>query len=89
VTIPAEIGCRHDTGCADGCYVVHRHNNQEMSRAELKALSKEKNEERKAAKAAKAAEELAAVAESAPVESVSATGAKVTAVDTAQVEEAA
>ena len=54
-TIPAEIGCRHDAGCADGCYVVHRHNNQEMSRAELKALAKQKNEEKKAKKAADAA----------------------------------
>lgn len=52
VTIPAEIGCRHDAGCADGCYVVHRHNNQELSRAELKALAKEKNAQKKAAKAA-------------------------------------
>eukprot|EP00038_Savillea_parva_P009672 m.185054 g.185054 ORF g.185054 m.185054 type:complete len:491 (+) comp16324_c0_seq1:80-1552(+) len=60
ITIPAEIGCRHDAGCADGCYVVHRHNNQEMSRAELKALAKEKNDARKAARAAEAAEVEAA-----------------------------
>ena len=59
-TIPAEIGCRHDAGCADGCYVVHRHNNQELSRAELQALAKAKANEKKAAKAAAAAAEVLA-----------------------------
>lgn len=37
-TIPADVGCRHETGCADGCYVVHRHSHPELSRAELQAL---------------------------------------------------
>lgn len=45
--IPESIGCRHESGCADGCLVVHRHKNQEMSRAELKALKKKQNDEKK------------------------------------------
>jgi hypothetical protein len=53
--IPATHGCRHETGCADGCYVVHRHSNPEMSRAELKVEKKRKNEEKKAKKIIEAA----------------------------------
>ena len=59
--IPAEIGCRHESGCADGCLVVHRHKNQEMSRAELKALQKEKNDAKKLAKKLAAAAAAAAL----------------------------
>jgi hypothetical protein len=55
--IPADIGCRHETGCADGCLVVHRHSNPEMSRAELQELKKKKNVERKALAAEKKAAE--------------------------------
>jgi len=58
--IPEEIGCRHESGCADGCLVVHRHKNQEMSRAELKALKKIQNEEKKEKK--RLEKELAAAA---------------------------
>jgi hypothetical protein len=54
-TIPADIGCRHETGCADGCLVVHRHTNPHMSKAELKAVAKEKNAEKKRLKAEAAA----------------------------------
>lgn len=57
-TIPAEAGCRHDTGCADGCYVVHRHLNPEMSRAELQEYRKKKRDEKKAKEAAKEMEAL-------------------------------
>ena len=55
--IPADIGCRHETGCADGCLVVHRHSNPEMSRAELQEMKKKKNIEKKALAAEKKATE--------------------------------
>ena len=51
-TIPAEHGCRHETGCADGCMVVHRHQNPEMSKAQLKVLKAEKRKEKQAKVAA-------------------------------------
>ena len=40
------------SGCADGCLIVHRHSNPEMSKAELKALQKEKQAAKNAARAA-------------------------------------
>lgn len=49
--IPNEIGCRHETGCADGCLTVHRHSNPEMSKAQLQALKKEKLEQKRALQA--------------------------------------
>ena len=51
-TIPAEKGCRHETGCADGCLVVHRHQNPEMSRAELKVHKKQQRVQKLAKKEA-------------------------------------
>lgn len=60
--IPPQHGCRHETGCADGCYAVHRHSNPEMSKAELKVEKARQREEKKAKKAAEAARVAAAVA---------------------------
>jgi hypothetical protein len=57
--IPAEVGCRHNAGCADGCLVVHRHHKPELSakdyeawKHEQNAANKIKQDERKAAEAA-------------------------------------
>lgn len=55
--IPNEIGCRHETGCADGCLAVHRHSNPEMSKAQLQELKAAKLAERRAQQAAKKAAE--------------------------------
>ena len=77
--ISAEHGCRHETGCADGCLAVHRHSNPEMSRAQLKELQKQKREQKLLEKAALKAAEGIAVAEAANAaedEPVAATGSE-------------
>ena len=42
-SIPSNIGCRHDLGCADGCLLVHRHHKPELSGKEYEAWKKEQN----------------------------------------------
>ena len=59
-TIPADIGCRHETGCADGCLVVHRHTNPHLSKEELREVARAKNKEKKRLKAIEAEAEATA-----------------------------